>query len=232
MSVTLINDADSLVAVTAPEATAARRGRPPRSEDELRRRRLDISRAAASLFREVGLAAAGGRQLAEAAGVSESTLWRLFRGKEALVEPLLAAAIEDFRAVLRSWPPDVDLADHLQAAYEVGSAASRTDTDLMLAVVRLSRDEPGLRAVWLMLQERAEPTFAEVLAPRSGLPVDAPEVRVHAATVNAVLRVTVDEVAWAAVDDADPAATARHHERLARSLRAVSGRGVAPTASD
>lgn len=196
----------------------SRRGRPPVSEQGRREQRLAVSREAVRLFREHGVAGASGERIAQAAGMSERTLWRLFRSKESCVEPVLSTAIDGFRAALLAWPVELDLAEYLRVTSESASPATRADTDAALAVVRMSRDEPGLRAVWLLLQERAEPTFAEVIGPRMGLPADAPEVRVQAAVTNAALRVLADDVA----NEAGHPSPALHRERLAAALRGVT----------
>lgn len=200
---------------------AARRGRPPISDERRRQQRLEISRRAVELFRAQGLAATSGEQIAGAAGVSERTLWRYFRSKESCVEPLLTQSIDAFQAALRTWPPELELADHLHTAYTFVLDPVPADIDAVLAVVRMTRDEPALRAVWLVLYERAESTFAEVLAERMSLPLDNLMVRVRAASMNAALRVATDDLAQAAADGTDPAAVQSHRERLAEALRTV-----------
>jgi 2-hydroxychromene-2-carboxylate isomerase len=46
----------------------------------------------------------------------------------------------------------------------------QSDRTTMVDLVRLTRTEPGLRAVWLEAHQHAEPAFAEALARRAGLP--------------------------------------------------------------
>lgn len=201
----------------------ARRGRPPETDEQRARRRLAISRHAVRLFREHGVVETTGGEIARAAGVSERTLWRLFRAKEACVEPVLTIALHDFVAVLRSWPAHLELDEHLRSAYGVELSASLDDAGTVLAVVRMTRDEPGLRAIWLVLHERAEPTIAEALAARLGRPVDDLDVRLRAAAVNAALRVLTDDLAWSVADDAVTTAVLEHHrDRLAETLRILT----------
>ncbi|AEA26584.1 regulatory protein TetR [Pseudonocardia dioxanivorans CB1190] len=202
-----------------PQDVGARRGRPPISDEQRREQRLVISRQAVRLFREQGVAATSGEQIARAAGVSERTLWRWFRTKEACVEPLLSRATEDFQAVLRSWPPGADLGEHLRAEYAFLGAPSAADVADVLAVIRMTRDEPVLRAVWLVLHERAETTLAEVLGERLGLPADDLRVRLRAAAVNAALRVATEDLARTAADD--PGAARRHHAEFDAAMRAA-----------
>jgi AcrR family transcriptional regulator len=191
------------------------------SDQQRQQQRLEISRHAVGLFRAQGVSATSGEQIASAAGVSERTLWRYFRSKESCVEPLLTRTVNAFKDALRSWPPDLELTEHLDVEYTLTPAPSRSDIEAVLAVVRLTRDEPALRAVWLVLQERAEPTFAEVLGERMGLPPDSLEVRIHAASMNTALRVATDDFAWAAAEGIGPEAMDRYRERLSSALRTV-----------
>lgn len=197
--------------------TGGARGRPPLTADQRRAQRLTVSRAAVRLFREHGLAAVSGGQVAAAAGISERTLWRLFRAKESCVEPVLTAVVEGVREALLAWPVGVDLSDYLRVVS--ASQLVAEDTEAALAVIRMSSHEPALRAVWLLLQESTEPVLAAVIAPRLGLPAEAPEVRVRAATMNAALRVLADAVA--AAPEAD-------HGRLVAALHDVVRVGEPP----
>ncbi|MER6993019.1 helix-turn-helix domain-containing protein [Saccharopolyspora hirsuta] len=198
----------------------ARRGRPPVSEEQRQQQRLDISRHAVRLFREQGVAATSGEQIAKAAGVSERTLWRYFRSKESCVEPLLTKTLDAFQDVLRSWPPELELAEHLRAAYTL--APEWSDVEAVLAVIRMTHDEPALRAAYLVLRERAEPTFVDVLAERLGVPSDALEVRMQAAAVSAALRAATDELVAITAEGVDPEVLGEHRERLADALRFIT----------
>lgn len=182
----------------ADNECAPRRGRPPVSDRQRQQQRLDISRHAVRLFTEQGVAATSGDQIARAAGVSERTLWRYFPNKESCVEPLLTKMLDAFQAVLRAWPPELDLTEHLRATYTPAlNSSAGTDIGAVLAVVRMTHDEPALRAAYLVLRERAEETFAEVLAKRMAVPADTLDVRIRAATISAVLRVATDHLAHA-----------------------------------
>ncbi|MEW1779816.1 helix-turn-helix domain-containing protein [Streptomyces sp. NPDC086777] len=203
---------------------APRRGRPPVSDRQRQRQRLDISRHAVRLFAAQGVAATSGEQIARAAGVSERTLWRHFPGKESCVEPLLTQSIAAFQAVLHAWPPGVDLTEHLRTAYQPAlDASSGGDAEAVLTVVRLTHDEPALRAVYLVLRERAEDTFADVLAERAGGAAGPLDVRMRAATMSAVLKVATDDLARAvAAEGVTPEALRRHREQLADALSLVT----------
>ncbi|MFE2943785.1 TetR/AcrR family transcriptional regulator [Streptomyces sp. NPDC059255] len=190
------------------------------SDEQRAAQRLDISRHAVRLFAEQGVAATSGEQIARAAGVSERTLWRHFRAKESCVEPLLTKMVDAFREVLHAWPAGTDLTEHLRTAYRpLFESSSSTDIEAVHAVVRLTRDEPALRAAYLMLRERAEDTFAEVLAERLAMPAESFEVRAQAAAVDAVLKVAADRLADDTADTGiTPEILRRHREQLAGAL--------------
>jgi AcrR family transcriptional regulator len=199
-----------------------RRGRPPVTEDQRGQQRLEISLQAVRLFTEQGVAATSGDQIAKAAGISERTLWRYFRSKESCVEPLLTKVIDDFQTVLRGWPPELGLAEHLRAAYAPFADSSLgAEIEAVHAVVRMTHDEPALRATYLMLRERSESTFAEILAKRRDLPADALEIRLQAATMNAVLLVMSDHLANATAEGITPATLDHYRERIAEALNHI-----------
>ncbi|MEU4377409.1 TetR/AcrR family transcriptional regulator [Pseudonocardia alni] len=197
-----------------------RRGRAPMSDRRRELQRLEISRAAVALFREHGVHATSGERIAEEVGLSGRTLWRWFRTKESCVEPLLARSIDAVVATLRRWPAGVGLDEHLLAEYRPpDDPVDAADADAAMAVIALSRTEPGLRAVWLAVHERAEPVLAEVIAARAGREPGDLDVRVHAAAVAAALRISGEDLAVelaAGVRCADPV------DRLGRALRAAT----------
>lgn len=194
------------------------------SDEQRQRQRLDISRHAVRLFIEQGVAATSGEQIAQAAGVSERTFWRYFPHKESCVEPVLTKIVDAFCVVLRAWPPELELIDHLRQAYSpVVDSASGADVDTVLSVVRLTHGEPALRAAYLVLRERAEDALAEVLAERMGLPPDSIDVRVRAAAASAVLRVATDDVARASTAGITVEALSGHREQIATAVSRVLG---------
>ena len=202
-------------ATTAPPRT---RGRRPMTELRRSRLRLEISREAVRLFRAHGVAQTGGERIADAVGLSARTLWRYFRSKEACAEPVLSQSVDAFVDILRRWPAGRSLEQHLAA--DRGDVPSTEDADAALAVVAMSRHEPALRAIWLVVHERAEPVLAGVVAARLGRRADDLEVRVQAAALCAALRITTEDVAAAVADGAGapPDAAAR----LSRAVHAAT----------
>ena len=132
-------------ATTAPRPS---RGRRPMTERRRTRQRLEISREAVRLFRAHGVAATSGEQIAESVGLSGRTLWRYFRSKESCAEPVLTQFVDAFVDVLRRWPADRSLEEHLRS--DRGDPCTAEDADSALAVIGLSREEPALRAIWLV----------------------------------------------------------------------------------
>ncbi|GLY38934.1 TetR family transcriptional regulator [Amycolatopsis sp. NBRC 101858] len=188
------------------------------SESSRERLQLEISRAAVRLFRSRGIAATTGEQIAEAAGISVRTLWRYFRTKEACAEPLLAMTVDAYVAALRRWTGEVSLADHLRRTYQLPPDVAVDDGLLVSDLVRMAVTDPGLRAVWLVVHDRAEPVLAAVLAQRFGLDPGALEIRVRAAAINAAQRLAHEEMA---VSIGRPIALVPHRERLARAVGSV-----------
>lgn len=77
------------------------------------------------------------------------------------------------------------------------------------ALLRLTRTEPGLRAVWLQTHDEAEPAFARALAERAGLPDGDLRPAVWAAMLNAALRAAVEHHAHRTAEPGTTPAAAR-----------------------
>ncbi|MFG2135134.1 TetR/AcrR family transcriptional regulator [Streptomyces sp. NPDC048751] len=208
---------------------SGRTGRPPLTEARKAEIRLEIARAAVELFVRQGVAATTGEQIGQAVGVSARTLWRYFPSKESCVSPLFTAGIDVIAACLRDWAPGQPLDEAFERALSTqlrrlpgpGHAP-------VLALVRLTRTEPALRAVWLQSYDEAEPAFARALAARAGLPADDLRPAIQAAVLNAALRAAVEHHAWHITDTTPAPATAE--AELAATMRAavaVAAEGVA-----
>ncbi|ANJ10709.1 TetR/AcrR family transcriptional regulator [Streptomyces parvulus] len=195
-------------------AARGRAGRPPLTEERKAEIRLEIARAAVELFVAQGVAATTGEQIGQAVGVSARTVWRYFPTKESCVRPLFSTGIDAIAAALRQWGAGQPLEaafDHLWAA---DVALPGPDVG---ALLRLTRGEPGLRAVWLQTHDEAEPVFASALAERAGLPDDDVRPAIWAAMLNAALRAAVERHAYRTAEPATDTATARTD--LATTLR-------------
>jgi AcrR family transcriptional regulator len=172
-----------------------RTGRPPLTERRKAATRLEIAREAVALFTAQGVTATSAEEIAAAAGISVRTLWRYFPNKESSVLPLLTGGIEATARALRSWPAGSGMAALLDDMERQGRETI-ANLSTLLDLVRLTRTEAGLRAVWLQSHHDAEPVFAAALAQRAGLPGDDLTVRIQAAMINSALRAAVEHHAF------------------------------------
>jgi AcrR family transcriptional regulator len=196
-----------------------------KSEQRHQRIRLEISREAARLFWEHGVAATSGEQIANAVGISVRTLWRYFRNKESCAEPVLAQDGEEFIAVLRRWPREVSLEEHLVewATNRPKNPDRQSYDDAVIKMTVLGEKEPDLRAALLMTNDRIEREMADIIANRLRRPTDDLEVRLHAAASTAVLRVISEDVCAALMAGVDRASIGNPIERMAQSVRVATG---------
>ncbi|NHC37336.1 TetR/AcrR family transcriptional regulator [Scytonema millei] len=187
--------------------------------------RLEISREAARLFWEHGVAATSGEQIASAVGISVRTLWRHFRNKESCAEPVLAQDVEEFVAVLRRWPREVSLEDHLVewATNRPRDPDRQSYDEAVIKMTVLAEKEPDLRAAWLMTNDRIEREMAEIIADRLRRSADDIEVRLHAAAATAVLRVISEDVSAALMAGADRASIGNPIKHMAHAVRVATG---------
>ncbi|MFI6035833.1 TetR/AcrR family transcriptional regulator [Streptomyces sp. NPDC051315] len=209
-------------------ASRGRTGRPPLTEERKAEIRLEIARAAVDLFVDQGVAATTGEQIGQAVGVSARTVWRYFPSKENCVSPLFSAGIDLIATCLRQWRPGRPLAEAFARALgEDQRLLVGPDPATVAALVRLTRTEPGLRAVWLQTYDEAEPAFARALADRAGLPPDDLRPAIQAAMFNAALRAAVEQHAWRTAGTREDRAAARAGLADAiRSALAVAADGL------
>lgn len=185
--------------------------------------RLTVSRHAARLFVERGVAATSGDDISAAAGLSKRTVWRYFRNKESCVEPLFDATSLRFIAMLRDWPRTASIEDWLQACLDVKRApADLADDVLAVRLLAMLPDEPDLRASWLMATQRAEDALVAILADRLERSIKDIEVRLCAATVMAAIRVVDETISIAAVQQRQTFTTQDVIDRLTHAIRVAS----------
>ena len=198
------------------------------SEQRQQRIRLEISREAARLFWEQGVAATTGEQIAAAVGLSVRTLWRYFRNKESCVEPVLAQDGEEFVALLRRWPRDVSLEDHLMewAMNRTKDPDQQAFDQAVIKMTVLAEKEPDLRTAWLMTNDRIERALVEIIADRLRRSPDDLEVRMHAAAATAVVRVISEDVSAALMAGADPTSLGNTLGQMARAVHIATGGAI------
>jgi AcrR family transcriptional regulator len=196
--------------------------------------RLHVSRCAATLFWERGVAATSGDDIAAAAGLSTRTIWRYFRTKESCVEPVLAKSLDRFLAVVDRWPPELSLADHL-AADAVAHPMTAQDVDDEISAMRIATmtaSEPALRTAYLMVHDEMERGLLPVIAKRLSLPDEDLTVRLCAAAVTGAFRVVDEDVSRAIVVDGIKVTQSQALELIDRAIReATNGRLGGPSAS-
>ncbi|MFD6952332.1 TetR family transcriptional regulator [Nocardiopsis sp. TSRI0078] len=156
--------------------------------------RREIARAAVGLFTANGVQGTTGDDIARAVGISTRTLWRYFPTKESCVRPLLTEGLDLVAAHLRACPARTPLLEYLEQERFFGRGAPPMEAPVM-DLVRMTRTEPGLMAVWLEVHHAAEAVFADIIAARSGARADDLSVRVQAAVLNAALRLAAEEQA-------------------------------------
>ncbi|MFD5255547.1 TetR/AcrR family transcriptional regulator [Streptomyces bobili] len=205
-----------------------RTGRPPLSEERKAEIRWQIAWAAVDLFVAQGVTATTGEQIGQAVGVSSRTVWRYFPSKESCVRPLLSAGIDLAVACLRDWrsgqPLEQLFDQEPTAAHGLVGGGDRATVG---ALVRLTRTEPGLRAVWLQMHDEAEPVFARALAERADLPADDLRPTIRAAMLNATLRAAVEHCAWRTADaSADPSTVEAELRAALRSALRIAAEGL------
>jgi AcrR family transcriptional regulator len=151
------------------------RHRPGLRERKKARTRTSIQEQALRLFREQGYADTTVEEIADAAEVSPTTVYRYFPTKPDLViyddldEPMMAA--------LRSQPRELSAVQAMRQAI-TGVFGGTIGNALQLQRQRadLIRAEPELRAAMLDELARSMGMMADVLGERSGRPADDDEV--------------------------------------------------------
>ncbi|MFV0128087.1 TetR/AcrR family transcriptional regulator [Streptomyces sp. HMX112] len=162
--------------------------------------RAAIRRATYRLIAEQGYEATTVEQIAEAAEVSPSTVFRYFPAKEDIVltdeyAPLMEAA-------LRARPAGEEPLESLRRIVTGAvSAVLDSDPELMRQRTRLMVEVPAVRARMTETMAETSQSLARALADRTGRAADDLEVRVFTAAVMGALReVTIH---WAERDRKD-----------------------------
>ena len=148
-----------------------------------------IQAHALRLFREQGYDATSVEQIAEAAEVSPSTVFRYFPTKPDLViyDDLDERMIEAFRAQ----PPELGALRALRATFRAGFMIAGDDLAVQFERSELMQSVPELRAAMLDELTRTVGEIAQLVAERSGRPADDDDVL---ALAGAVIGITI--AAW------------------------------------
>ncbi|GAB2868044.1 TetR family transcriptional regulator [Lentzea nigeriaca] len=130
--------------------------------------RAELALVAFDLFRRKGFDKVTIDDVAEAAGVSRSTFLRYFGTKEDAVLSAFESKSERVAAALRARPADEDDWTALRHAMDHAIASYADAPDEALAVARLVRGTPALRARQLEKMHAWRPALAQALAERAG----------------------------------------------------------------
>ncbi len=168
-----------------------------RRERKKARTRQALSDAAVRLFTERGFDDVGVREVAEAADVSLSTLFKHFPSKEALVFDLDADVESALVAAVRDRAPGQSVLHALRDHMVRTRTAVRTDDPTFVLV----ESTPALRDYARRMWSRHEKTLATALAEATGLAPDSP-------AVTALARFTLEAPGIARAGE-DPARTMR-----------------------
>lgn len=143
-----------------------------RRERKKARTRQALADAAVRLFTERGFDNVGVREVAEAADVSLSTLFKHFPSKEALVFDLDADIESALIAAVRDRAPGRSVLHALRDHMVHTRTAVRTDDPTFVLV----ESTPALRDYARRMWSRHEKTLAAALAEATGLAPEAPAV--------------------------------------------------------
>ncbi|MDZ8275342.1 TetR/AcrR family transcriptional regulator [Microbacterium aquimaris] len=169
---------------------------------------MEIAHAAARLFTERGAAGTTAEAIAAEAGLSLRSFYRYFRTKEDAVRPLLLVGAEQWRARLSESTPAESIAttventisETLHAGHD---AAGRS---LMRGLLRASREDPDLAAVWYRVNGESEEQLVPIL--QAIAPGNSERTcRLVAAAATSAIRLAYEM--WARGDETDaPVSTA------------------------
>jgi AcrR family transcriptional regulator len=164
------------------------------------RTKLAIQAHAVRLFRERGFGATTVEQVAEAAEVSPSTVFRYFPTKEDLVvnddyDPIIFAAFT-------TQPPELNLFQAWRHAMR-DVVAQMTENDIVMQVdrSRLLLTVPELWGATLHSFQDTMATMTRLSAERLGRPADDPAVRATVGAIVGVLLAAAQE--WVKTEDID-----------------------------
>nr|WP_312866342.1 TetR family transcriptional regulator [Streptomyces boluensis] len=192
----------------SPKSTPPAPAAPSLTERRKAATQLEIARAAADLFTELGPDATTTEAIASRAGVGLRTFYRYFRNKQDAVGPLLSVGGEHWRARLAATAPGTPLPEALAGAIAESLAVPDEATAAGLrqarGLLRAAADDPALRAVWYQVNQESEDQVRSVLAQlgdrsgEGGGGADPLDVRLAAAASTAAIRIALET--WAETD--------------------------------
>lgn len=152
--------------------------------------RIDIAKAALSLFTRDGYDAVGLDAVAEEAGVSLRTLYRYFPAKDELLSPLVMGGTAGLAELLAERPAGEPLVEAVVSAYEQRAAFAGPGN--VSALIGMLVTVPALRARWLDDLRTIEEALAPVIQERAHGQLDDYQARCTAAVVVTALRLALE----------------------------------------
>jgi AcrR family transcriptional regulator len=171
-------------------------------ERRMERNRRDLITAAMSLFHERGYDATTVEEIAEAVEVSPRTFYRHFPSKADIVTGMPKLGFAQVVASLRARPPEESVVDGLRIGVE--TAMRESDPEAMLYCQLLLTQCPDLQTRALEEYRRSELLLATALAERVGAEPDEQRIRIAAAAIVGMLRVTVEHWCGTPPTSSDP----------------------------
>jgi AcrR family transcriptional regulator len=150
------------------------------------RTRQQLAEAAAALFYERGYDQTTVEDIAAVVEVSPRTVYRYFATKEDLVVALGQANSAVFLAALRDQPAGEPLFQAVRAAVATALAPKWQEAWRVRAFLTLIRDNPVLRARWVLEAYDDQQQLAEVVAARLGRRCRAADMVVAGAIAMAI----------------------------------------------
>jgi AcrR family transcriptional regulator len=138
-----------------------------------RRTRAEVAEVAFDLFAERGFEVTTAGEVAEAAGISRASFFRLFSSKEEAVFVALEATGAVIAEALAARPAREDHWTALRSAFMAAIDQYLDDPDKALARARLAQRNPSLRGRLIDLQNSWGRDIREPLAERMGEPADS-----------------------------------------------------------
>lgn len=134
-------------------------------EEQQRRRRADITRAAATLFAERGFAGTTTAEIARAAGISTGSLFYYYPDKRAVFRSIFEADLPEARERFAAYADTIDpLASLLDIAEAMAAPAREPEAwGLMVELLRQVGEDPELLSVVIATEEVELAGLADLL---------------------------------------------------------------------
>ena len=184
----------------------AERGRPVSTDPD------EIATIALELFDRHGYSATTMEQVAEAAGVSRSTLFRYFPNKADLLAKTQDAFVAEFLRDLAAQPADTPLIDAAMSANAAGLVRDRRGVKEM---IRSVSDPEAFADAW-RFYNRWQKIIVEFVASHRGVPADDFDAEVAGAAIWSAIWAA--NVVWAGSDEPAPH---RFMDQARQAIRSV-----------